>query len=264
MDLPALSRLNNHILEVPRSFLALSETDMRARPRPDKWSKIEILGHLIDSARYNLMRFTEISFLPKPYRVLKYHQADLVSAQKYQEASPDNLTLTWQLLNQQIYSLLRSYPAEAASWEVLLPDGEENDFFFLADDYVVHLEHHLKQLFGQPDKKTVTKQSFSIAEAKKLLSTVESPFVLLERDGNWEFEYYAPQGLDLQQPHARDEVYFITSGSGMFVNGDKRHAFGPGDLLFVQAGVVHRFEDFSEDFGCWVVFGGNKKIPDRQ
>src|SRR3712207_8780767 len=45
----------------------------------------------------------------------------------------------------------------------------------------------------------------------------------------------------------RSELYVVVSGSGRFVNGGERHAFGPGDVLFVPAGVVHRFEEFTED-----------------
>ena len=69
-------------------------------------------------------------------------------------------------------------------------------------------------------------------------------------------EYYAPRGIDTQKPHTRDELYFVISGIGMFVSGDDRHPFGPGDVLFVPAGEVHRFEDFSHDFATWVVFYG--------
>ena len=46
------------------------------------------------------------------------------------------------------------------------------------------------------------------------------------------------------------------NGSGYFVSGDKRRPFEPGEALFVAAGVVHRFEDFSADFAAWVVFYG--------
>ena len=48
----------------------------------------------------------------------------------------------------------------------------------------------------------------------------------------------------------------VISGTGTFVNGPRRHGFKPGDLLFVPAGTVHRFEDFSDDFSTWVVFYG--------
>jgi len=68
--------------------------------------------------------------------------------------------------------------------------------------------------------------------------------------------YYAPRGTDPQAPHTRDEVYVVTSGRGWFVRGDERVPFEPGDALFVAAGVEHRFEDFTDDFGTWVLFYG--------
>jgi mannose-6-phosphate isomerase-like protein (cupin superfamily) len=71
-----------------------------------------------------------------------------------------------------------------------------------------------------------------------------------------ELRYYAPRGTDPQTPHPRDEVYVVTSGRGWFVRGGERVPFEPGDALFVAAGVEHRFEDFSDDFGTWVIFYG--------
>jgi len=67
---------------------------------------------------------------------------------------------------------------------------------------------------------------------------------------------YAPRGTDPQQPHEQDEVYIVARGSGVFINGSERCRFGPGDMLFVPAGVVHRFEQFSDDIALWVVFYG--------
>ena len=60
----------------------------------------------------------------------------------------------------------------------------------------------------------------------------------------------------MQQPHSQDEIYIVQSGSGHFVCGDDRKPFETGEALFVPAGVVHRFEDFSDDFAAWVVFYG--------
>src|SRR5919205_182884 len=67
-------------------------------------------------------------------------------------------------------------------------------------------------------------------------------------------EIYAPRGADPQQPHTRDELYVVVVGSGRFVNGGERQAFEPGDVLFVPAGVFHRFEEFTDDLVVWVVF----------
>ena len=81
---------------------------------------------------------------------------------------------------------------------------------------------------------------------------------LLLRHGSMKLRYYAPRGHDPQTPHVQDELYMVASGHGSFVNGARRHRFGPGDVLFAPAGAEHRFEDFSDDFGTWVVFYGPK------
>ena len=74
--------------------------------------------------------------------------------------------------------------------------------------------------------------------------------------GQLTVELYIPKGEDLQQPHDRDECYFVTRGEGRFVMGDETVDFGPGDFLFVPAGVPHRFVDFGDEVEAWVVFYG--------
>lgn len=79
---------------------------------------------------------------------------------------------------------------------------------------------------------------------------------LLLEQGELELRYYAPRGTDPQTPHTRDEVYVVASGSGtLFCNGE-RQQFVTGDAIFVPAGAEHRFEDFTDDFGVWVMFYG--------
>jgi mannose-6-phosphate isomerase-like protein (cupin superfamily) len=75
--------------------------------------------------------------------------------------------------------------------------------------------------------------------------------------GTMQLKYYAPRGTDQQTPHTRDELYVVARGSGTFIiNGDCHHPFSSGEVLFVPAGVEHRFEDFTDDFGTWVIFYG--------
>jgi len=80
----------------------------------------------------------------------------------------------------------------------------------------------------------------------------------LMRHGSMVLRYYAPQCADRQTPHDQDEIYVVASGRGAFVCAGARVPFGPGDALFAPAGTEHRFEDFSGDFGTWVVFYGPK------
>ena len=86
--------------------------------------------------------------------------------------------------------------------------------------------------------------------------------------GSLVVEIYAPRGNDPQTPHTRDEVYVVVRGTEEFVNGPESQSFGPGDVLFVPAGVEHRFERFTEDLIVWVIFygfeGGEAALAERQ
>lgn len=93
-------------------------------------------------------------------------------------------------------------------------------------------------------------------EALVKLAKSDSPFLNLFKHGSLVVEVYKPKKVDLQKPHTRDEVYIVISGSGQFLNGGERMDFSVGDFLFVPAGTVHRFENFTEDFTTWVLFYG--------
>ena len=61
--------------------------------------------------------------------------------------------------------------------------------------------------------------------------------------------------IDLQSPHAEDEVYVVASGAGRFTADGQTVVVGPGSALFVQAGEAHRFHDITEDLAVLVFFG---------
>lgn len=100
---------------------------------------------------------------------------------------------------------------------------------------------------------------YTVAQALRVTAESERRiYGVLLRHGTLELGFYKPAGTDPQQPHVQDEIYIIQSGTGYFVHGDAREPFEPGEVLFVPAGVAHRFEDFSDDFAAWVVFYGPK------
>ena len=78
------------------------------------------------------------------------------------------------------------------------------------------------------------------------------------RHGTMSAGLYAPRGHDPQLPHEQDEIYIVSKGTGTVLKAGERQPFGPGDIIFVEAGVEHRFEEFSDDFETWVVFWGPK------
>jgi mannose-6-phosphate isomerase-like protein (cupin superfamily) len=61
-------------------------------------------------------------------------------------------------------------------------------------------------------------------------------------------------GIDRQQPHSEDEVYCVLQGRGAITVADEEQQVGPGSVIFVAAGVEHRFHDVVETLNILVVF----------
>lgn len=59
---------------------------------------------------------------------------------------------------------------------------------------------------------------------------------------------------DLQKPHDEDEVYYVIGGRARFTAGEQTQPVSAGSLLFVRAGVEHRFHDIVEDLEILVFF----------
>ena len=147
-----LDRLNRYILEVPQKLEALSDDEL-IRHAPEKWSRKQILGHLIDSAINNLKRFTDAQFANEPYQLIPYNQNQLVVVNQYQELPLTHLLTLWTSLNRQILFVANAIPAETLARSIQfgstsqLSDLEKvKTISWLIEDYVTHLEHHLKTL----------------------------------------------------------------------------------------------------------------------
>jgi hypothetical protein len=113
---------------------------------PGKWSKKEILGHLVDSAIHNLVRFTEINYVEKPYHHRPYSQNDLVNSNQYQEMDINELTQLWLSINKQIIRVFKGVDEKALDYQIILNDQSVIDLKFLMTDYVAHLEYHIDQI----------------------------------------------------------------------------------------------------------------------
>ena len=101
-----------------------------------------------------------------------------------------------------------------------------------------------------------TQGRVTLAEALAAVETAPQRLATLFRHGTLVVEFYAPKGSDPQTPHERDEVYVIARGRGVFRCDGRREPFRGGDFLFAPAGMEHGFEEFSDDFGAWVLFYG--------
>lgn len=61
-------------------------------------------------------------------------------------------------------------------------------------------------------------------------------------------------GVDPQRPHAEDEVYYVLSGAATIRVGAEDRAVQPGSVIFVEAGVEHRFHSITADLTVLVFF----------
>jgi hypothetical protein len=134
---------------VPR-LLAIEEQTFSAKPLPNKWSKNEVLGHLVDSAQNNLRRFICAQYEAKPPQIT-YRQDFWVSANGYLSYNQDDIVNLWRLVNLQICHVLEIMPVE--NYQQLCSTSPDPDYTqtieWLATDYVKHLKHHLNQIIPQ-------------------------------------------------------------------------------------------------------------------
>ena len=62
-------------------------------------------------------------------------------------------------------------------------------------------------------------------------------------------------GTDPQSPHTEDELYVVMSGQATVTVGGDERAVRAGSMVFVAAGVPHRFHDITERLVLVVAFG---------
>lgn len=82
------------------------------------------------------------------------------------------------------------------------------------------------------------------------------PFVEALQHGSMSVELFAPRGDDLQEPHDQDELYIVIEGNSSFLRAEETLSVSAGDVLFVPAGLPHRFFDIGPSFMTWAVFWG--------
>lgn len=129
---------------IPALIEATPVTELENKPAPDKWSKKEILGHLIDSAANNHQRFIRIQSEHEP--VIFYNQNEWVGLSKYNEIATEQLIATWKNYNLHLAAIAKAIPASNLARNGAGRDGQKHTLKWYFDDYVDHMEHHLHQI----------------------------------------------------------------------------------------------------------------------
>ncbi len=142
----ATERLQYLCTTIPDKLNRITSASFIHKPNPDKWSKIEILGHLIDSAANNHQRFVRLQFEHEP--VIYYEQNEWVKFNYYAQQEPAVLIALWMQYNIFIARLIAKIPEEKMHAVCLLRHGESVQLSFLISDYIRHLEYHLEQILA--------------------------------------------------------------------------------------------------------------------
>lgn len=154
----ALEDFQNVLKRAESRLLALTEGESEARSAPDKWSPKEVIGHLIDSASNNHQRFVRAQFtdaLVFP----GYEQQEWVAVQHYQQESWPSLVRLWLLYNRHLLHFVshipeqrlkqsrREHNLDRIAWQTVSKSEPVTLEYFIRD-YINHLKHHLRQIFG--------------------------------------------------------------------------------------------------------------------
>ncbi|MDP4097098.1 DinB family protein [Paenibacillus sp. P96] len=147
MTLNTIAQIEALIGRVPEILKEIPAEDMIPPRSAGKWSNLQILGHLCDSAINNVTRFIQAQYVGGTFAVTPYDQEQWVAKQNYQQASIDEVITLWVSLNRSIVRVIASLPRETASSQAVeLPNGEIKTLEWLIEDYLEHMKHHLTQI----------------------------------------------------------------------------------------------------------------------
>jgi hypothetical protein len=151
MDMDELSRsVTLLVADTSGAFRELGVSDWRRTRGEGAWTRLEILGHLIDSAANNHQRFVR-AMAEGDLVWPGYDQEAMVRVQQFGRANPPLLIALWESFNLYLARLMAIIPEDRLDAQCVIGGGEAVTLGFLVTDYVVHMQHHLRQIFEGMD-----------------------------------------------------------------------------------------------------------------
>jgi len=146
MTTQSIQRLQYLCDTIPQLLNDIDDHIFSLKPMANKWSKKEIIGHLIDSAAANHQRFVRAQFEDTPK--ITYDQNNCNTFNYYNQIDSKQIISFWAVYNKQILGLIKLIPAESLKRQCFAGGNESVTLAFIFDDYVQHLEHHLRQVIA--------------------------------------------------------------------------------------------------------------------
>lgn len=140
----AVQRIQYLCDTIPSLLSQIPAEEFSLKPAPGKWSKKEILGHLLDSAANNHQRFVRAQFEDVPFIV--YDQDNWNGASRYGDMDGAHVISFWEAYNRHIAEIIKRIPEQALSRLCRTHEPEPVTLQWVIDDYVRHMEYHLRQI----------------------------------------------------------------------------------------------------------------------
>jgi hypothetical protein len=123
----------------------IADADAAVKPRPDKWSDKEILGHLIDSACNNQQKIIRTANAVDGHLdFVGYEQDNWVAMQQYNAENWSLIVALWAAYNFHLAHVIEHLPADKLENTISINGVGAFKLGFIAADYVEHLKHHLR------------------------------------------------------------------------------------------------------------------------
>lgn len=135
--------------EVP-VLQALSEEQAQTPHIVGRWSRKQELGHLIDSAANNHMRFVRAA-LDGSYVGPSYAQNDWVDLHGYRDLPWAALVEFWRGYNELLVHLVERIPEDKLAAACTIGSNGTRTLGFIIEDYIRHLRHHVDQIAGRDE-----------------------------------------------------------------------------------------------------------------
>lgn len=136
--------LNRIVQQASEKFRKMSVTDWEFRKAPGKWSRKQILGHMVDSAANNHQRFVRAQYRDKT--PISYDGDTWVKAQDYNSEDAKVLVELWINYNLHLAHVIAKIDADKYGVLFNADAKEPVTLEWIVKDYVRHMEHHLKQI----------------------------------------------------------------------------------------------------------------------
>jgi len=139
------SELRAAVQEARPRLEAIDEEASLATRGPGKWSRRQILGHLIDSALNNDQRFVR-GRSGGDLELPDYEQEAWVAAHGYAQRAWSELVALWVGLNEHLAHTIERIPTDRLATACRIGDGTSHSLEWIARDYPKHMRHHLQQI----------------------------------------------------------------------------------------------------------------------